>query len=241
MNILEIFPPINLLVKGGWVMFVILACSIFALSIIISKYKQLRKFSKKDNLFIKDSIFALKLNGPAAALAVLESSNNPVARVMENCIDLLKEGKLSIEDIEKESIRFGSNELRRLDKGIRELCIIGQITPILGLLGTVIGMIAAFITIQDAGSAVNPALLAGGIWQALLTTAFGLIVAVPTMGSYYWFEGIIDELSSELSDSISEILIISKKDVSLDISEINNNISNQKRSWTSSRTSHANF
>jgi biopolymer transport protein ExbB len=211
---LESFAPVALLLKGGWVMFVILACSVASLTLIISKARLFWSIFRQETAFINDTVAALHRDGPNAALAVLESSNHPVARIMETTITLCKSNGLSIDDIEKEVLRCGSLKLRELDKGLRELCALAQITPILGLLGTVIGMIAAFITIQDAGAAVNPALLAGGIWQALLTTAFGLIVAVPTMGAYYYFEGLVDEITTQMRNGTEQTLLFFKKDSS---------------------------
>jgi biopolymer transport protein ExbB len=216
---LETFGALDLLVRGGWVMFIILACSIASLSLIISKSRQLwplcgDRFLRRKHAtdFIEDAVTALHRDGPRAALAVLESTNHPVARVMETAVDLCKHQSLSIEDIEREVVRIGSLSIRELDKGLRGLSGLAQITPLLGLLGTVIGMIIAFITIQDAGAAVNPALLAGGIWQALLTTAFGLIVAVPTMGAYYFFEGLIDEVASQMRNGTERTLLYFKKE-----------------------------
>ncbi len=192
-------------------MFVILGCSIASLTIIISKGRQFWSVFRHDTAFINDTVSALHRDGTNAALAVLESSNHPVARIMETTLDMCKSQLLSLENIEKEIIRTGSLELRKLDKGLRGLCALAQITPILGLLGTVTGMIAAFIVIQDANTAVNPALLAGGIWEALLTTAFALIVAIPTMGAYYYFEGLVDDISSLMSSGTGQVLLHFKK------------------------------
>jgi biopolymer transport protein ExbB len=206
------FALLDLLSKGGWIMYIILGCSIASLSLIINKARQLLSRDIRESNFIDLAVSALHRDGPKAALAVLESSSHPVARVMETTIDLSERQALPMQDIECEIARQGSIELRKLDKGLRGLCGLAQIAPLLGLLGTVLGMITAFITIQDAGSSINPALLAGGIWTALLTTAFGLMVAVPTMGAYYYFEGLVDEVASQMRDGTEQILLYFKKD-----------------------------
>jgi biopolymer transport protein ExbB len=80
----------------------------------------------------------------------------------------------------------------RLESGFRFLDSVAQLAPLLGLFGTVLGMIEAFQSLQDAGAQVDPSLLAGGIWVALLTTAVGLVVAMPTALLLSWFEGRMD-------------------------------------------------
>lgn len=208
LSISKLFDLLNL---GGWVMYPILLCSVAGLGIIISKVRLFYLSSIRDVAFTQDVINALRANGTEAAKAVLEKNNHPVARVLEETIELCKSGSLSICDIEAEVGRLGSQIVRSLDMGLRGLSGIAQVAPLLGLLGTVLGMIDAFQTIATVQSAVNPAMLAGGIWVALLTTAFGLIVAVPTMSAYYYFEGIIDEIEDAMTSTAEEIIFFFKR------------------------------
>ncbi|HMO18490.1 MAG TPA: MotA/TolQ/ExbB proton channel family protein [Oligoflexia bacterium] len=232
----DVFTPLTLLLKGGWVMFLILLCSLASLGLIISKVKQFFQLKIKDTTFINPLMAKLEKEGVDAALQMLESSKqhqagHPVAKVMKNTIELCNlklessdafisksaakpcaGSCLRFEDIEAEIARIGSAELRSLDTGLRGLCAIAQMSPLLGLLGTVLGMITAFMTIQTAGNAVSPALLAGGIWNALLTTAFGLIVAVPSMSAYYYLEGLVDEASAAMRDGTERVLLHFKKE-----------------------------
>ncbi len=206
-----LYNVLDLLGRGGWVMYPILVCSIAGLSLIIAKLRQYFSASMRELTFTDQTLKALRSHGPDRAKAILEKNNHPVARVLEDTISLCGSGSLSICDIEAEVGRLGSQVVRDLDKGLRGLSGIAQVAPLLGLLGTVLGMINAFQTIAAADSAVNPALLAGGIWAALLTTAFGLIVAVPTMSFYYYFEGIVDEIEDTMTRTAEEIVLYYKR------------------------------
>lgn len=94
----------------------------------------------------------------------------------------------------------------RLSSGLRLLDVISQVAPLLGLFGTVLGMIDAFRTLQGAGGTADPALLAGGIWVALVTTAAGLIVAMPCAMALAWFDGRLERHQSALRDAVEEVL-----------------------------------
>ena len=85
--------------------------------------------------------------------------------------------------------------------------LIATIAPLLGLLGTVLGMIAAFQALQAAGSRADPAILAGGIWEALLTTAAGMAVAIPASMALTWFESVVDRLRLEMEDFATRIFL----------------------------------
>lgn len=91
--------------------------------------------------------------------------------------------------------------------GLRPLELISTIAPLLGLLGTVMGMIAAFQALQGAGSRADPAILAGGIWEALLTTAAGMAVAIPASMALTWFESVVDRLRQEMEDAATRIFL----------------------------------
>lgn len=96
--------------------------------------------------------------------------------------------------------RVGANLVREFERFQRGLSLIAQLSPLIGLLGTVTGMIAAFQALQEAGGQVSPSLLAGGIWEALLTTAFGLSIALPLAAMHSYFEGQIEALIANMKD-----------------------------------------
>ncbi len=107
----------------------------------------------------------------------------------------------------EETMRVAKRELADAATGLRALELIATIAPLLGLLGTVLGMIAAFQALQEAGSKADPALLAGGIWEALLTTAAGMAVAIPASVALTWFESVIDRIRRDLEDHASRIFL----------------------------------
>lgn len=107
----------------------------------------------------------------------------------------------------EETLRVAKNELAEASVGLRALELIATIAPLLGLLGTVLGMIAAFQALQESGSRADPALLAGGIWEALLTTAAGMAVAIPASAALSWFESVIDRLRRDMEDAASRIFV----------------------------------
>lgn len=97
-------------------------------------------------------------------------------------------------------------EFERAGAGLRLLDVIAQVAPLLGLFGTVLGMIAAFRTLQEAGGTADPAVLAGGIWVALVTTAAGLVVAMPASMALSWFDGRLERHDRALRDALEDIL-----------------------------------
>ena len=107
----------------------------------------------------------------------------------------------------EETTRVAKKELANAGTGLRALELIATIAPLLGLLGTVLGMIAAFQALQEAGNNADPALLAGGIWEALLTTAAGMAVAIPASVALTWFEAVIDRIRRDIEDNAARIFL----------------------------------
>jgi biopolymer transport protein ExbB len=110
------------------------------------------------------------------------------------------------QDVEDEIARVGGNLLTRLQSYFRWLEVIGNVAPLLGLLGTVIGMIGAFQALEEAGSKVDPSILSGGIWVALLTTAVGLTVAIPAVTALNLFESRLDVFRQEMRDVSARLI-----------------------------------
>jgi biopolymer transport protein ExbB len=107
----------------------------------------------------------------------------------------------------KESIEnAGSQEVGKLEKGLSVLATVAGIAPLLGFLGTVTGMISAFMRIQDLAGAANPGDLAGGIWEALVTTAFGLMVGIPALAFYNYFLNRIKKLVSDMETVANDVV-----------------------------------
>jgi len=110
-------------------------------------------------------------------------------------------------DARDEVSRIAKNRLAEASGGFRLIELIATIAPLLGLLGTVLGMIAAFQALQESGSRADPSILAGGIWEALLTTAAGMAVAIPASASLTWFESIVERLRLDYEDIATRAFI----------------------------------
>jgi biopolymer transport protein ExbB len=196
---------LEILDKGGVVMYPLLALSILALAIIILKIYHFTRAQLRRLAFVDGVVGHLADHDIKQARRVLVSQVNPVARVMERAIEMSFEPNLGEKDRDAEIGRVGSGEVRRLESYLGGLEIIANLSPLLGLLGTVFGMIRAFVEVEKAGSKVDPAILAGGIWEALLTTAFGLSIAIPALGAFFLFEREVERLRSAMKDSVVRI------------------------------------
>lgn len=120
----------------------------------------------------------------------------------------------------EEAIRVARELLARASGGLRALELIATIAPLLGLLGTVLGMIAAFQALQEAGNRADPALLAGGIWEALLTTAAGMAVAIPASVALTWFEAVIDRVRQDMESLAARLFVHDAGKLAEPISEL---------------------
>lgn len=177
----------NLYEVGGPVLLILILSSVFTLALIIFKYWQFRsaRIGRLDAL--KTAVGDLDRGRETEARNQFEATPHWLSQIMLSGLSH-RGRKGSAARLEAEA----EQSLQPFESGFRVLDTIAQLAPLLGLLGTVLGMIEAFQALQDAGSQVDPAALAGGIWVALLTTAAGLGVAMPTSIALAWFEAQID-------------------------------------------------
>ncbi|MEW6067836.1 MAG: MotA/TolQ/ExbB proton channel family protein [Nitrospirota bacterium] len=166
---------IDFFFKGGFLMYPILLCSFIGVAILINKFIQYKQILKE----IEKPIDEVTKSRPAILIPILEGLN-------KGC----SEQELSI---------IGTKQIREKEKGLSWLGLIATITPLLGLTGTVTGMIEAFMVIASSTS-VNPSMLAGGIWKALITTAAGLLVAIPIHICHHYLEKQVDDIAFVLKE-----------------------------------------
>lgn len=195
-------------VKGGWVMYMIVALSIYVLAINFFKAYQFISGGVFNTQFIDRVMQLIKRGELTDASAMLSRENGPVARIMRVSVQGVMNREISMKSREAEIARVGSAELRYLESHMRGLEMASAVGPLLGLLGTVIGMITAFAKLAEAGTRVDPSQLAGGIWVALITTVGGLIVAVPAMASYYLIDSLIERARATMRDVTIQILAL---------------------------------
>src|SRR6056297_1385143 len=178
---------------GGPVVMVLLGMSVLALTLMLLKLIQFRRCRVGATQPAREALALCRAGRPEEALE----------RALRG-----QQRALAEPAIREEVLRYGTNALFELRRGLRPLEVIGSLAPLLGLLGTVLGMIEAFRQLEAAGNQVNPAILSGGIWEALLTTAVGLCVAIPVVAVLNWLERRVDYLAHEMDDVVTQAFTV---------------------------------
>lgn len=199
---------LDMIQKGGPVMWPIILCSIFALAILSERLFHLYR-AKIDTVDFMSKIGnTLKRNKIMEAIEMCNNTPGPIAHIMK--AGILKHDRPRNEI--RESIEdAGVHEVPRLEKNLSALATIATISPLLGLLGTVTGMVRCFQMIQEKSTTlnpINPGDLAGGIWEALITTVAGLAVAIPTYVAYNYLVSRVDYFVLEMEKAATELMNI---------------------------------
>ncbi|SLN55220.1 Biopolymer transport protein ExbB [Roseivivax jejudonensis] len=184
---------------GGPVVLLLIAVSIVTLAVVLYKLWQFSRAGVGRHTALAEAVSAWDRGDRSAARAALGRSKSYLAPVIDMALGA---GSSAATRLEAEA----ETRFARLERGLRFLDSVAQLAPLLGLFGTVLGMIEAFQALQEAGSQVDPSILAGGIWVALLTTAVGLVVAMPTALALSWFEARMDSERVTASRAIHTIL-----------------------------------
>ncbi|HET9680031.1 MAG TPA: MotA/TolQ/ExbB proton channel family protein, partial [Gammaproteobacteria bacterium] len=193
--------------NAGPIMLVLGGLSVLSLSLILLKVWQFFMLRVEARAFIAQALHAWRRGDLSQVRHTLEGTPNPIAPVLQTVITSRQESALPEDLLREECQRQGSNALHRLRGCMKMLEVIAAISPLLGLLGTVIGIIEAFQALGGAGQ-TNPAVLAQGIWKALLTTAGGLAVAIPTVVALSAFERVIERFTRNLEDAVTRALLL---------------------------------
>lgn len=195
----------SFLQQGGPAMWVIAALSVLTVALILWKVWRLSALGAWSGARARRAT-ALWLSGDTrAAEAVVANGGGLRARVVRSAFATLNDSSLTEAKAREETERVARIELVRARAGLRALELIATIAPLVGLLGTVLGMIEAFQALQEAGSRADPSDLAGGIWEALLTTAAGMAVAIPASAGLAWFESVADRVQGDMEDLATQI------------------------------------
>lgn len=192
---------VSLFQKGGFAMWPLLVCSMVGLAILVERgiYFWRLRFDYEG--------FRTKLKGfltkgkRKEALVFCRKHPHPVPRIAAEYLRNLEVDALRNEILKRE----GSFALEKVETRLRALAAITHIAPLLGLLGTVMGLVSAFHQIEILGGQVEPHDLAAGIWEALITTVFGLLIAIPCMTAYHGFESTADRIARRMQFIISEL------------------------------------
>ena len=181
---------------GGWLMLPLFLCSIAALTISIERFIRLKKsLVAPENLL--DHLLTREENGGLTSQEEIDLFNSPVGQVLKKAhIYRHKSAEFAQSQMQTEA----SVQIAHLEKNINFLGTIGAIAPLLGLLGTVLGIIEAFLAV-NTGGVTDPAMLATGVSKALITTAAGMIVAIPALIAYRYFQRVVVELVVKMEQS----------------------------------------
>lgn len=194
---------LSILAKGGWLMIPIAIFSVIALGIFIERLLVLRKSQINFNAFLLKLRQHIINKDIQSALKLCADAQSPIARIMGTGI---KRHDQSREEIKDSIESAGRAEIYQLEKGYGTLATIAGVAPLTGFLGTVTGMIRAFMRIQELGGNVNATVLAGGIWEALITTAAGLFVGILTLLAYNYLVSKVQRFVFQLEVSSSNLL-----------------------------------
>lgn len=189
-------------VQGGGFMWPILICLVLGIAISIERFISLSRASVNTRRFLADVTSALDKGGPSAAIDVCQKNRGPVAAIFH--AGLLRADK-GTESVEKSITNAGTIEMAFLERGLIWLSTFITIAPMLGFTGTVQGMIVAFDDIKRAND-ISPSIVAEGISVALLTTLFGLIVAIILQLFHNYFISKIDRLVIDMEESSAELV-----------------------------------
>ncbi|MBL4756596.1 MAG: MotA/TolQ/ExbB proton channel family protein [Rhizobiales bacterium] len=197
---------LSLAEQGGLVIYILGILSVFGLALVLYKLAQftiLRSQLARE----KRALDLWRQANPVDALKLVKGKQGPVSRLMAAAMAARINGVTDKSALEDRLEIAAVQEITDLRQFMRALELIAITSPLLGLLGTVLGMIDAFRALEAAGSRVDPSILSGGIWVALLTTAAGLIVAIPAATFHSLFEGTIEKTIARMEQALTLILL----------------------------------
>jgi len=197
---------IETLFSGSPVIFLLIALSIGSLALIVVKVLQL--WSVRAGAALREAALAQwKAGDRAAARQTLSAARSPADRILGRAMDGLAEG-YQRGPLDEDLSRAGSLEVDMMNRNIRMLELVAMVSPLLGLLGTVLGMIESFQGLAMAEGSANASVLAGGIWEALLTTAAGLIVAIPAAVAAALFAERAERAALLIESAVGQLYLI---------------------------------
>ena len=194
---------IVLFLKGGVLVWLIALCSVVGVAIFFERLLHYHRHTINTPEFLAGITNALRRNALVEALSICDETPGIVARIVKAAITRYDRSRKEIEDaIEEVSLQ----EVPRLERNLKGLATIAHVTPLLGLLGTVIGFISSFRKIETIGNFVHVSDIAGGVWMALLCTAAGLAVAIPAFVAYNYLVSRVNEMVLDAERASTEIV-----------------------------------
>ncbi|MBR5857120.1 MAG: MotA/TolQ/ExbB proton channel family protein [Bacteroidales bacterium] len=197
------FSLIQMALKGGWLMLPLFILSIITIYLFAQKWWAIKKASKIDENFMKDIRDHIHDGKIKAALALCQQTDTPISRLIEKGIERI--GR-PLSDIQTAVENMGNVEVARLEKGLPMLATIAGGAPMIGFLGTVMGMVQAFYNMAAAGNNIDITLLSGGIYTAMVTTVAGLIVGIMAYFGYNFLTSQVSDLVFKMQSNTIEFM-----------------------------------
>jgi biopolymer transport protein ExbB len=195
----------HFLAEGGLMIWVIVVTSAVALGVFLERLLQYHRDQINSTEFLSGVRNVLKRDNIVEALAICDATPGPVPRLVKIAILNRERGREAVREALEDA---GSWEVPRLEQKLNLLATIAQIAPLLGLLGTVFGFMSVFRAVQDEGLTAHIGVLSYGIWQALICTAAGLAVSIPSYAGYNYLVGRVNTIILDMEQVSSEILNI---------------------------------
>ena len=197
------FSLIDMACKGGWLMIPLLLLSIATIYLFSMKWSTIRKASKVDPAFMQQIKEYIETGRISQAQELCRQTNTPTARLVEKVIERL--GR-PLQDIQTSIENVGNMEVAALEKGLPMLATIAGGAPMIGFLGTVMGMVQAFFNMAQAGSNIDITLLSGGIYTAMVTTVAGLIVGIMAYFGYNLLTNQVSDVVTKMQNTTVEFV-----------------------------------
>ena len=189
---------------GGPALWVIFGISIVLVTVGLWKFWHLIKLGAWNK---KQADEILKLWLEKKVEPVNANRQNIRAKILGQTILAISDKNYTNEMVREECVRLANNELNEARRGLRIIDLIITIAPLVGLLGTVLGMIEAFQALQDSGAQADPSALAGGIWEALLTTAAGMGIAIPASILLSWYDSVVENVQADIENLATQAIL----------------------------------
>ena len=189
---------------GGPALWVIFGISIVLVTVGLWKFWHLIKLGAWNK---KQADEILKLWLEKKVEPVNANRQNIRAKILGQTILAISDKNYTNEMVREECVRLANNELNEARRGLRIIDLIVTIAPLVGLLGTVLGMIEAFQALQDSGAQADPSALAGGIWEALLTTAAGMGIAIPASILLSWYDSVVENVQADIENLATQAIL----------------------------------
>lgn len=193
---------LELMVKGGWLMWPILGCSVLSIIMFFDRVFHLHRAQIKQEDFLSGIYTIVNRGNAAEAVSICDQTPGPVAYMVRTALLHADE---TPDQLRQTLTQAGLDEIPRLERNLGGLLTIAQVTPLLGLMGTVLGLINIFMLMEQDAPLVEIGMLSSGIWQALVTTAFGLGVSIPSFAGYNFLLGRVESITLSMEHASEEI------------------------------------